>query len=488
MKKVFEAIGLIGFVVVIFVLGSCNNKASEIAIEREKKTDLKVASDNEESQSLTSILLENKQLPISQRIALYHTYKKENPIATNLEDEMNMYGYSLLWENQMEDALEIFKLLVAEYPESSNTYDSLAETYQKMGNNEMALMNYKKSLEMDPGNFNAEDQIEHIQNPNKKKLSPQEKFYHIYSVEEYKEDLEQLKNRLLEVHPNALKFITMEAFTQLVEEKKALIHENTTFAEFSWHCYEIVANINCSHTNISRFFRENQMLPMELKFPLQTRWIENKLYVTDPLSNADEVSLKDEIESINGRPVREILSEIYRHIQSQGYIETSKRHSFNQWSTGMIAYALGFPKTYTVQIKGRKNLVNLKPTAYSNDPMKDESKVYCGDDLCLEFLDTEKKIAVMTISSFNYYEWNNLKDFQRFVDESMDDMRKSNTQELIIDVRENGGGSAESSIHLLRYLIHEPFTYYSRVEFDGKTKKHFGENEITPFENGYYGS
>ncbi len=45
------------------------------------------------------------------------------------------------------------------FPESGNAYDSLAEAYMKAGEKDLAIKNYAKSLERDPGNRNAVDQL-----------------------------------------------------------------------------------------------------------------------------------------------------------------------------------------------------------------------------------------------------------------------------------------------------------------------------------------
>jgi len=60
-----------------------------------------------------------------------------------------------MWQNRMSEAQVIFKLNVEFYPESANCYDSLAESYMNNGDNDQAIINYKKSLELNPNNQNA---------------------------------------------------------------------------------------------------------------------------------------------------------------------------------------------------------------------------------------------------------------------------------------------------------------------------------------------
>lgn len=438
--------------------------------------------------SIVETLKEHDSLSVKEQMDLYRKLKLEQPDAYNFanEDEVTMYGYSFLWADETDNAIEVFKLIVEQFPESSNPYDSLGEGYMVKGDKAKAIANYKKSLELNPDNFNAEDQIERMENPDKKPLDWQERFSTVFTPEQYKSDLEKLGLKLTEVHPNALKFISRQDFWAAIEAKKSLITPATTFGEFAWYCSEIIANVNCSHTSMGRFDLEHQLLPKALKFPLQTRWVNNRLFVIDPLNNAPEVAVKDEILSINGIAVAEIIKEIYRHIPSQGYVETTKQHSFNNWSTSLIAYSLRFPEAYEVKLAAKDKTVALKAAESLKDPVFDQSVPRCKDELCFQ-VQEENNIAVLTVASFNYYPWNNLDVFVEFIDQSFQELKEKGIENLIIDLRFNGGGSSESSIHLLKHLAKAPFTYYSRVEFAGKEGVTANEQPQYPFAHAFDG-
>ena len=237
--------------------------------------------------SIVQKLRENDHLPVAERIKLYHQLKEEAPELYNFEDEteLTLYGYSILWANKTTEAIEVFKLIATVFPNSSNAYDNLGEGYLNNGNKELALLNYERSLAMDPENFNAEDQLASIRFPDRVPPKPAELFKKVFPATAYRDDLDQLGHTLLKVHPNALKFITREAFWKSIEAKKRLITDRTTYGEFAWYCSEIIANVHCSHTNMGSFDFEASMLPESARFPLQTRWINNQLFVIDPLSN-----------------------------------------------------------------------------------------------------------------------------------------------------------------------------------------------------------
>lgn len=442
---------------------------------------------NAPKRSIVQKIKEYGHLPVSERIAYYNQLKKESASVYNFEneDELTMYGYSMLWENKVAEAIEIFKLIALEFPHSANAYDSLGEAYLKNGNKELSLANYEKSLAMNPDNFNAEDQIERIKHPEKPVEKLSDKFLKVFTAEKYRDDLDQLGKTLLKVHPNATKFISEKDFWKVVEQKKSLVTDRTTFAEFAWHCNEIIASVRCSHTEMGRFYIENEMLPPRLKFPLLTRLVDKRLYVIDSLDNVGKVKTKDEILSINGVAVSQLIEDIYPHITAQGFIQTTKRHVFNMWSTVMIPYALGFPETYSIVLKGKAPPIILNKQ--EGEIKRRSNPIYrCKDGLCLEFLD-DQKTAVMSITTFNYYPFNNLDVFKKFVDKSMAEINSKGIKNLIVDVRWNGGGSQMASIHLLRYLVKKPFVYYSTVEFEGKTGKIEGEEAFAPFENRYKG-
>ncbi|GLR17463.1 S41 family peptidase [Portibacter lacus] len=436
--------------------------------------------------SIVERIKENPKLSVQDRIDLYQKLKLESfdQYDFSNEDELTMFGYSYLWSDMVDEAIKIFKLIVQEFPESANAYDSLGEAYLQHGQKKKALANYEKSFSMNPNNFIAEDQIMLLKFPDTKFETNAEKFEKVYSIQEYQDDLEQLGNRLLEVHPNALKFISEEDFWNIIKEKQDQITAKTTFSQFRWHCNEIIASLNCSHTSSGDFYFEDEMLPVPLRVPVIVRWVDQQLFITDPLKNNDLVSAKDEILSINGIKVANIISGIYKHIPSQGYIETTKKHTFNQLSSVLIPFALDFPETYNLEIKDHSDVVTLKKAESYLPPVKDSSIKRCKDDLCLDF---EEDVAIMTISTFNYYPWNNLTVFQEFIDSSFKQISNKGITDLVIDLRFNGGGSMESSIFLLRYLADKTFSYHTHIDSKGEDKE-LDKLNITPFENRYKGN
>ena len=51
-----------------------------------------------------------------------------------------------------------------DFPNSSNAYDSLGEAYMDNAEKELAIKNYRRSLELNPNNLNAMEMIKRLQN------------------------------------------------------------------------------------------------------------------------------------------------------------------------------------------------------------------------------------------------------------------------------------------------------------------------------------
>ena len=71
------------------------------------------------------------------------------------ESEFNILGHRMLWQGLNDRAIEVFKVMVKEFPESALAYDNLGEAYFKKGETKLAIENYEKSLEIFPENRNA---------------------------------------------------------------------------------------------------------------------------------------------------------------------------------------------------------------------------------------------------------------------------------------------------------------------------------------------
>jgi len=91
--------------------------------------------------------------------AIYAAMLKGQPDFKLDEDTMNFWASTLMGENHLPEATDLFKLDVQLFPESWNAYDSLGEAYMRAGQKQLAIDNYKKSLELNPADDNAKEKL-----------------------------------------------------------------------------------------------------------------------------------------------------------------------------------------------------------------------------------------------------------------------------------------------------------------------------------------
>ncbi len=83
-------------------------------------------------------------------------------LAGRIEAAVNAAGYRLLGAAREDEAIAVFRLNAETFPDAFNTWDSLAEAYLEQGDRESAIRFYRKSLELNPENRNAREQLEEL--------------------------------------------------------------------------------------------------------------------------------------------------------------------------------------------------------------------------------------------------------------------------------------------------------------------------------------
>lgn len=90
-------------------------------------------------------------------------FHSDEMTASVSESSLNSLGYDLMGDGRLDEAIKLLELNTRLFPQSGNTWDSLAEGYMNKGDRKMAIIYYKKSLEIDPSNENAAQMLERLE-------------------------------------------------------------------------------------------------------------------------------------------------------------------------------------------------------------------------------------------------------------------------------------------------------------------------------------
>jgi tetratricopeptide (TPR) repeat protein len=114
----------------------------------------------------SEIINKNSMDSLKTSLAKIRTLRQSDSNIYFDEASFNAIGYQLLASGKIPEAIEVFRLNVELFPESSNVYDSLGEAFMKSADKEQAIKNYKKSLELNPGSENAKEMLRALEKKN----------------------------------------------------------------------------------------------------------------------------------------------------------------------------------------------------------------------------------------------------------------------------------------------------------------------------------
>ncbi|GAB3829907.1 dienelactone hydrolase family protein [Hymenobacter jeollabukensis] len=91
---------------------------------------------------------------------IYRRLQQQEPTFALSEGALNTWGYQLMREaHDLPAALAIFRLGTEVYPTDANLFDSLAEADENNHDTAAAIQHYRRSLELNPGNTNAQQHL-----------------------------------------------------------------------------------------------------------------------------------------------------------------------------------------------------------------------------------------------------------------------------------------------------------------------------------------
>lgn len=292
-------------------------------------------------------------------------------------------------------------------------------------------------------------------------------------------EIDELAADLLGTHPRPFMHIPESDFKALVEESKASLSGQSSKADLLWAFNRILAAIGCGHTRMDYFKQEDEEIRVDQRFPLDVQIFNDRLYVRNGLVNSDRVRPGDEIISVNGLPVEQLLKAIYERVPADGYNPNFRSAFANTWLTSYLTYALNFPKSYKVTLRHGYRETILKPLKeWSFIPVV-PPYFKCQEGFCAEFEDGGA-VAVLSLRHWDYY-GEKLPNFKAKIDQFRAQMDQNGSKALLIDVRGNLGGSGLAADYLLRQLTNANFAYFAADSSGDERLKEKTSSSKTPF-------
>lgn len=283
-----------------------------------------------------------------------------------------------------------------------------------------------------------------------------------YSAMELKEDFEELTGLLEEYHP--MLYTNKSELLSLYEEQTSLIEDGMTEIEFFRILAPVLAKLNCGHTymkyseGLEKYvYKSGNYLPLEVKI------INDKAYIYKNYST-ENIPLGAEILEINGQSIEEILKVFLENLSSDGENTSFKyfqmNRSFSDLYFKFIDDPESFSVTYTASTKAQSQETDLSAVSMEHiDAKRNKEQKQKEPKLSIQ-----DGYAVLTVSSFDFYEESSRSSFKKVIDLYFKDLKENNITNLIIDFRGNIGGDPYCASYIFAYLIDEPVPYFIESE------------------------
>lgn len=289
--------------------------------------------------------------------------------------------------------------------------------------------------------------------------------YQKFSAGTVRNAIDEMAKELSIKHPGFYRYNTKEDFKRYIDSIKTTIEDSLTELESFLKLKPIITKIHCLHSGIS--------LPKEYKdylnqqpnlFPFQVYFDNNKAYIIKNYSSVTSMLPGDEIVSINGQSIETIVSQLFSLIPSDGYNLTMKYRTlylqFPSWYRSIdltenfvtVIRQNNIEKTY--EVKGAK-FNDIAQDGFLKEPARKKQ---------LEFK-IENDIGFLTIHSFAETDIKEVKqDFKRFIDQAFAEIKTNKIENLVVDLRDNTGGSDPYAAYFASCFFDKSFRYWDRIE------------------------
>jgi hypothetical protein len=299
-------------------------------------------------------------------------------------------------------------------------------------------------------------------------FDPEKKF----TPEQLKSDFELLRDALEEGHGGLYHYTPKEELNQQFDRILKRLDQSLTEVDFFRLLAPLIANINDGHTGILlspsyRTYLENE----PVLIPFNLRFIDQKTYIFRNYSQDEDFIVGGEVISINDRPISEILEQMMTVISSDGHVQTSKYRRLENTARFGETYNLLFGKTTSYSIVYRSPDNNkLETIEVEGVTQKELNRIFeerypdAAKNLPPIELEYRGDTAILTIRTFGDGPYQRDKiSYPLFLRKSFKEFKEKNIQNLVIDLRNNGGGSDLYGKLPVAYLIDKPFKYYEHL-------------------------
>jgi len=271
-------------------------------------------------------------------------------------------------------------------------------------------------------------------------------------------DLDALMEKLGNIHPDLYHSVPKDSFLLILNNYKNSLPDKISELEFFKGCSRLTSLFKDGHTHTTSDILNGRMqLAFRAIFPYKIKIIEDKIFVLDNLVLFGQIPVGSEIIEINGKSATQFIGEMSQLVSYENYA----------WRNHLITdpFTIGVwndYNSYKIKYKSPEgnNIIHV------NSSGGFFSKMY----IFYRFMTERQKELVFRVLPDNigylgFYGCNDLKGCTKFYEQTFREIKERNIKNLIIDIRNNGGGYSAIGAELMQFLSHKPFKETDSIAF-----------------------
>lgn len=302
-----------------------------------------------------------------------------------------------------------------------------------------------------------------------------------------KQDVDFANKKLQKFHPNLYWYITKNQLDYKFDSLKQTIKQPLKPSEFYLKLAPIIADVREGHLRLvplekkltkkeTKKLKNQKGLLSRFNYVIQ----DNHLYLKDNAENVGNLKVGTELLKINDVPVTEILNKYRPLVTSDGYNTTYQKYSLARRFNTYFTLEYGILDSVKIETKLKDSIQTLvlkretktkteKKKEKQDQKLTQEKKTKGYNPITksfnrnLQFLAKDSSVAYIKIKSFSgTYS-------KKFYKETFATLKKAKTKYLIIDIRDNLGGSLAEINNLYTYFAKEKFKFIKDIEVSSRT-------------------
>ncbi|WP_247237411.1 S41 family peptidase [Telluribacter sp. SYSU D00476] len=272
-----------------------------------------------------------------------------------------------------------------------------------------------------------------------------------FTTQQLTSDIDYLQESLVKLHPGLTWYTDKASLDSSFSSVRSKLAGVTSESDFFQLLSPIIEQLHCGHTELlpSSTAAENKASSANI-YPLDLWFSGDSAMVS---SEYEGIPAGSQVMSINNLDVAEVIRRITSSIPSDGFNQTYKW--FRLQTEFPVLYERYIQRTDQFEVRIKEGSGQIRTLRLDGKPRGNE--VHPAELATAQIIDSLQTL-VLRIPSFSTQQ-----DFPAFLKETFRVIASKGIKNLVIDLRNNQGGSDEYGALLFAYLTGEPFRYYDRI-------------------------